>query len=75
MLKTAMEAKDSKVDRKLRMINLQLAKARLDHAIEKEENKNKATEEEIETEGKVVLDRNELLKRIAKAQKDMPDDK
>ena len=75
MLKTAMEAKDSKVDRKLRMINLQLAKARLDHAIEKEENKNKSSEEEIETEGKVVLDRNELMKRIAKARKDIPDDK
>lgn len=75
MLKTAMEAKDSKVDRKLRMINLQLAKARLDHAIEKEENKNKASEEEIESEGKVVLDRNELLKRIAKASKNLQDDK
>lgn len=75
MLKTAMEAKDSKVDRKLRMINLQLAKARLDHAIEKEENKNKGEGDEIESEGKVVLDRNELLKRIAKAQKNISDDK
>ena len=68
MLKTAMEAKDSKVDRKLRMISLQLQKARLDHAIEKEDNKQKLTDgDEIESEGKVVLDRNELLKRIAKA--------
>ena len=75
MLKTAMEAKDSKVDRKLRMINLQLAKARLDHAIEKEENKNKADDNEIESEGKVVIDRNELLKRIAKASKTLQDDK
>ena len=40
MLKTAMEAKDSKVDRKLRMINLQMQKARLEHQIEKEEKKN-----------------------------------
>jgi len=68
MLKTAMEAKDSKVDRKLRMISLQLQKARLDHAIEKEEAKQKSLEgDEIETEGKVTIDRNELLKRIAKA--------
>ena len=35
MLKTAMEAKDSKVDRKLKMINLQLQKAKLDHSVQK----------------------------------------
>ena len=75
MLKTAMEAKDSKVDRKLRMISLQLQKARLDHAVEKEESKNKNDGDEIESEGKVVLDRNELLKRIAKAKGDLGDKK
>lgn len=75
MLKTAMEAKDSKVDRKLRMINLQLAKARLDHAIEKEDNKNKDEGDDIESEGNVIIDRNELMKRISKAQKDISHDK
>lgn len=68
MLKTAMEAKDSKVDRKLRMLNLQMQKARLDHQVEKEEKKNAATEDDHETEGSVVMDRNELMKRLSKAQ-------
>lgn len=74
MLKTAMEAKDSKVDRKLRMINLQLQKARLDHAIEKEENKGNNSNE-IESEGSVVIDRNELMRRISSASKNLQDDK
>ena len=74
MLKTAMEAKDSKVDRKLRMINLQLQKARLDHAIEKEENRSKDSNE-IESEGSVVIDRNELMRRISSASKNLQDDK
>ena len=65
MLKTAMEAKDSKVDRKLKMINLQMQKARLEHQIDNEEKKN-TKDEELEGEGSVVIDRNELLKRIAK---------
>ena len=65
MLKTAMEAKDSKVDRKLKMINLQMQKARLEHQIDKEEKTN-TKDEELEGEGSVVIDRNELLKRIAK---------
>jgi len=65
MLKTAMEAKDSKVDRKLKMINLQMQKARLEHQIDKEEKKN-TKDEELEGEGSVIIDRNELLKRIAK---------
>jgi len=73
MLKTAMEAKDSKVDRKLRMINLQMQKARLEHQIEKEEKKNPKDEEDFETEGKVVMDRNELMKRLAKAQSKIDD--
>ena len=70
MLKTAMEAKDSKVDRKLKMINLQLQKAKLDHNI----SKNKDCFE-LESEGSVVIDRNELLKRIENAKKDIKNDK
>lgn len=67
MLKTAMEAKDSKVDRKLKMLNLQLQKAKLDLAQDKEDKKNK-DDDDIESEGSVVLDRNELLKRLDRAQ-------
>ena len=67
MLKTAMEAKDSKVDRKLKMLNLQLQKAKLDLAQNKEDKKNK-DDDDIESEGSVVLDRNELLKRLDRAQ-------
>ena len=70
MLKTAMEAKDSKVDRKLKMINLQLQKAKLDYNVSK--NKDGF---ELESEGAVTIDRNELLKRIENAQKDLKNDK
>jgi hypothetical protein len=73
MLKTAMEAKDSKVDRKLKMLNLQMQKARLEHQIEKEEKKNAKEEDDFETEGSVVMDRNELMKRLAKAQQKIDD--
>jgi hypothetical protein len=70
MLKTAMEAKDSKVDRKLKMINLQLQKAKLDHNISK--NKDGF---ELESEGAITISRNELLKRIDTAQKEIENDK
>jgi len=63
MLKTAMEAKDSKVDRKLKMINLQMQKAKLEHQIEKQE--QKSNKNEIDGSGSVVIDRNELLRRIS----------
>lgn len=68
MLKTAMEAKDSKVDRKLKMLNLQLNKAKLDLAVDKEASKKSTETDGIETEGAVVMDRNELMKRLNKAQ-------
>ena len=63
MLKTAMEAKDSKVDRKLKMINLQMQKAKLEHQIDKQEKKSDVNE--IDGSGSVVIDRNELLRRIS----------
>lgn len=76
LLKTAMEAKDSKVDRKLRMINLQMQKARLDEQIRKEDNRMaKDNNEEIETEGSITVDRNELLKRLQKAEEMTKTDK
>lgn len=68
MLKTAMEAKDSKVDRKLKMLNLQMQKAKLDLAVEKEAKNKSKTDDDFETEGSVVMDRNELMKRLSNAQ-------
>jgi len=67
LLKTAMEAKDSKVDRKLKMVNLQLQKAKLDLANRKYDDAIDGNE--VESEGTLVVDRNELLKRIADAEK------
>ena len=73
MLKTAMEAKDSKVDRKLKMINLQMQKAKLEYQIDKES--KKSGDSEIEGEGAIVIDRNELLRRISKVKNITEDDK
>ena len=52
----------ARLDKKLKMVQLQLAKARLDHQVSKDANKDPA-EVAIEGQG-VVLDRNELLKQI-----------
>jgi hypothetical protein len=71
MLKTAMEAKDSKVDRKLKMINLQLQKAKLDHNVKKSSPEGT----ELESDGAITIDRNELLKRIDNAEKEIKNDK
>ncbi len=73
MLKTAMEAKDSKVDRKLKMINLQMQKAKLEHQIEKQENKSTTTE--LDGAGSIIIDRNELLRRISSVNDSVNDDK
>lgn len=58
MLKIALEAKDSKVNRKLKQVDLMLKKARLDHL----ENKNGDGSKEVTAN---VLDRNELLKLLS----------
>lgn len=61
MLGHAITAKTAKLDKKLRMVQLQLQKARLDHQIKKDA----GTPEEQAIEGQgVILDRNELLKQI-----------
>lgn len=72
MLKTAMEAKDSKVDRKLRMLNLQMQKAKLELQVEKEDRRQNAGGEEHDSQG-IVVDRNELMKRLSKAQAKIDD--
>lgn len=58
MLKIALEAKDSKVTRKLKQIDLMLKKARLDQQTEK------SSTNEAEEISATVFDRNELLKLI-----------
>lgn len=64
MLGHAITAKTAKLDKKLRMINLQLQKAKLDHQVKKDAGKAQDAEDEpIDGKG-IVLDRNELLKQI-----------
>lgn len=63
MLGHAISAKTAKLDKKLRMINLQLQKAKLDHQIKKDAGKAQDEEDPLDGKG-VVLDRNELLKHI-----------
>lgn len=58
MLKIALEAKDSKVNRKLKQIDLMLKKARLDQ----QEKKNEPDVLEAQA---TMFDRNELLKMIS----------
>ena len=61
LLGHAITAKTAKLDKKLKMVQLQLAKAKLDHQIKKDA----GTPEEQAIEGHgIVLDRNELLKTI-----------
>lgn len=56
MLKNAIEAKSAKIDKKLRMIDLQLKKQRLDQV--------KPKDDLIEGEGVVITDRNSLLESL-----------
>lgn len=58
LLGHAITAKQAKLDKKLRMVDLQIKKLRLDHTINTAENKPS-----VEGEG-VVLDRNSLLNKI-----------
>lgn len=61
LLGHAITAKQAKLDKKLKMVDLQLKKARLDHQT-KETDSDKLIDAE---DGKgIVLDRNELLKQI-----------
>ena len=57
MLKNAIDAKTAKIDKKLKMIELQLKKQKLD-----ENDKNEETE--INVNGCVITDRNSLLEKI-----------
>lgn len=64
LLGHAITAKTAKLDKKLKMVQLQLAKAKLDYQIEKDaKNANPPEDEPIDGKG-MILDRNELLKQI-----------
>ena len=60
MLKNAVEAKNAKLEKKLRMVELQLKKQRVDQMNKTNDN----SADIVEGEGYVVGDRNELLKQI-----------
>ena len=65
LLGHAITAKQAKLDKKLRMVDLQLKKMRLDQQALKDAQKNDADKLLDAEDGKaVVLDRNELLKQI-----------
>lgn len=64
LLGHAIAAKTAKMDKKLRMVQLQLQKARLDHQMSKDDPESKP----LEGQG-VVLDRNELLNQILQKNK------
>jgi hypothetical protein len=65
LLGHAITAKQAKLDKKLRMVDLQLKKARLDAQIAKDSNKSDGDKIVDAEDGRaVVLDRNELLKQI-----------
>jgi hypothetical protein len=65
LLGHAITAKQAKLDKKLRMVDLQLKKARLDQQIAKDNNKSDGDKIIDAEDGRaVVLDRNELLKQI-----------
>lgn len=65
MLGHALTAKNAKIEKKLKMIELQLKKARLDQQAEKAE-----SDSDTETGDGMVLDRNELIASILKGNKD-----
>lgn len=61
-MQNAISAKNTKVDKKLKMIELQLKKMKLDQ--------NKPDEETVTGTGSIIADRNELIKQILSAKKD-----
>lgn len=64
LLGHAITAKTAKMDKKLRMVQLQLQKARLDHQMSKDDPDSRP----VDGQG-VVLDRNELLNQILQKNK------
>jgi hypothetical protein len=63
MLKIAVDAKNAKVDKKLKMLKLQLDKLKLDRA-------TKSTDDEPLDVKATMMDRNELLKQLSEIERD-----
>ena len=63
MLKTAVDAKSAKIDKKLKMVELQLKKL----AIDKKGGSN--DEDPIEGKGYIIADRNSILEKLKKVNK------
>ena len=63
MLKTAVDAKSAKIDKKLKMVELQLKKL----AIDKKAGND--TDDPVEGKGFIVTDRNSLLEKLKKVDK------
>ena len=63
MLGHAITAKTAKLDKKLKMVQLQLAKAKLDHQVKKDSKDDNPAGAAVDGQG-IILDRNELLKQI-----------
>lgn len=64
MLDTALSAKTSKINKKLKMIDLQVKKATLDARIAKDKRDNSDQGDSIEDGTGVIMDRNALLDHI-----------
>lgn len=60
MLKNAIDAKSAKVDKKLKMIELQIKKQKVDQ----DEKKTKNDDLEVDGEGFLITDRNSLLEKL-----------
>lgn len=59
MLKNAIDAKSAKIDKKLKMIELQLKKAKLD-----QDARSNSEDDTIQGEGYLITDRNSLLEKL-----------
>ena len=60
MLRNAIDAKSQKIDKKLHMVELQLKKLKIDKSGSDDIN------EPVESEGMIISDRNELMKKLLK---------
>lgn len=60
MLRNAIDAKGSKIDKKLKMVELQLKKLKIDKSGKDD------VSDPVEAEGTIITDRNELMKKLMK---------
>jgi hypothetical protein len=73
LLGHAITARQTKLDKKLRMVELQLKKAQLDHKISRDQQTTPAAEQAQEGEG-MVLDRNAMLEQILRKSREPDSD-